>query len=307
MSSRGPGGEPLYRVNRRFRCPICGKASWCGFGPHYVVCMRVPSDRPTRNGGWIHVLDRAGQEAAETEIRRRKEDPSPPQPVDRNTTPVLVSLSESLLEHYDQKDYRTRQDYAAIWHDFMEYLGSRGLVEHPADITPRHVREYLEHRRQAGDSEERIARRLSVISELHDRLPVEARRFRGRLRDALLGIPRPAGPEEAVRQYVDARTRRLRDYSPSTRQQYGKTWRRFARWFLESGQAAGRDPVATLRRLAGNPKAAEAVIEAYIQHRLSQGLHARVAASERSAVRALMEGVLKQRQQEVAKGGVGTR
>ena len=298
MTGRGPDGKPMYRVNRRFRCPVCGKASWCSVSPRYVVCMRVPSDHPTRNGGWIHELDAAGRKAAEAEIRRRKEDPSPPQPVDRDTTLQLLERSKPLLAHYNRHGYATRLRYRTIWHDFMIFLGRRGLIEHPLDIVPAHVRAYLENRRWIGLSERELAERLSVISELHDRLPVEARRFRGRLRDAVLSPPRRPGREEAVQEYVNARARRLRDYSPPTRQQYAKTWRRFARWFLESGQMGGPDPVAALRRLARNPEAAETVIEAYFQDRLSQGLHARVAASERSAVRALMEAV--RRREEVS-------
>lgn len=304
MTGRGPDGELLQRVNRRFRCPICGKASWCGFGPRYVVCMRVPSDRPTRNGGWIHELDPAAREAAEAEICRRKEDPSPPQPVGRDTTERLLGLSESLLEHYNRNGYDTRRRHVAIWRDFMAFLGKDGLITDPMDIVPAHLRAYLESLRQSGRPEREIKERMVVISELHDLLPVAARRYRGRLRDALVPPPRLPGRQEHTLQYLEARTRRLRDFSPATRQHYGKTWRRFARWFLESGRMGGPDPVAALRRLARNPKAAEAVIEAYIQHRLSQGLHARVAASERSAVRALMEEVRKQ--QEVARSG-GTR
>lgn len=42
----------------RIACPICGKKDWCGISEdrQAVVCMRVPSSRPTRNGGWLHRL-----------------------------------------------------------------------------------------------------------------------------------------------------------------------------------------------------------------------------------------------------------
>src|SRR5690606_34374855 len=51
--------EPIRRVSREHPCPVCGKTKWCGFTPHFVICMRVPSDRQARNGGWIHPLDAA--------------------------------------------------------------------------------------------------------------------------------------------------------------------------------------------------------------------------------------------------------
>ena len=44
------------RVNREHPCCICGKIDWCGTSPDGTLacCMRVKSDRPARNGGWLH-------------------------------------------------------------------------------------------------------------------------------------------------------------------------------------------------------------------------------------------------------------
>jgi len=44
------------RVTRRRPCTVCGKGDWCGYSPDgtVAVCMRVKSDRPVRNGGWLH-------------------------------------------------------------------------------------------------------------------------------------------------------------------------------------------------------------------------------------------------------------
>jgi len=44
------------RVTRHRPCAICGKFDWCGVSADGEVacCMRVKSDRPTRNGGWLH-------------------------------------------------------------------------------------------------------------------------------------------------------------------------------------------------------------------------------------------------------------
>lgn len=46
------------RVTRHQPCPICTKPDWCGVSADGEVacCMRVQSDRPTRNGGWLHSI-----------------------------------------------------------------------------------------------------------------------------------------------------------------------------------------------------------------------------------------------------------
>lgn len=44
------------RVTIHKPCPICGKPDWCGRIMDVICCMRVQSERPTKNGGWIHVL-----------------------------------------------------------------------------------------------------------------------------------------------------------------------------------------------------------------------------------------------------------
>jgi len=44
------------RVTKKNKCPICHKADWCGISKDesIVVCMRVKSNKPSSNGGWIH-------------------------------------------------------------------------------------------------------------------------------------------------------------------------------------------------------------------------------------------------------------
>jgi hypothetical protein len=46
------------RVSPARRCPVCEHADWCGVAADgaLAVCMRVESARPTKNGGWLHVL-----------------------------------------------------------------------------------------------------------------------------------------------------------------------------------------------------------------------------------------------------------
>lgn len=49
------------RVTNRSKCPICSKPDFCEVSSdmNFVHCMRVESDRPSKNrlGGWLHRLD----------------------------------------------------------------------------------------------------------------------------------------------------------------------------------------------------------------------------------------------------------
>lgn len=47
------------RVSTKQHCPICDKPDWCTITADGQVacCMRVQSDRPAKNGGWIHRPD----------------------------------------------------------------------------------------------------------------------------------------------------------------------------------------------------------------------------------------------------------
>ncbi len=49
---------PLVRVSRKRPCPVCGRTDWCSVraDESACICMRRPSDRPTRNGGFLHVF-----------------------------------------------------------------------------------------------------------------------------------------------------------------------------------------------------------------------------------------------------------
>lgn len=48
-----------YRVNKKNRCKVCDHPDWCGYTDGAAICMRVESDTPTRNGGWLHRSDTA--------------------------------------------------------------------------------------------------------------------------------------------------------------------------------------------------------------------------------------------------------
>ncbi len=48
----------MKRVSKRKPCPICGRADWCGIADDesLAICMRVQSSRPSKNGGYVHIL-----------------------------------------------------------------------------------------------------------------------------------------------------------------------------------------------------------------------------------------------------------
>lgn len=47
------------RVNRKNPCQICGAIDWCGYNVERTaaICMREPSQRPTKQGGFWHPLE----------------------------------------------------------------------------------------------------------------------------------------------------------------------------------------------------------------------------------------------------------
>ncbi len=49
---------PMVRVSPKNLCPVCRKPTWCTISADgaRAVCMRIRSERPTRNHGWLHIL-----------------------------------------------------------------------------------------------------------------------------------------------------------------------------------------------------------------------------------------------------------
>ena len=50
------------RVTRARPCAICGKPDWCTYSGdgRVAACMRVESEKPLRNGGWLHHVGESG-------------------------------------------------------------------------------------------------------------------------------------------------------------------------------------------------------------------------------------------------------
>ena len=72
------------RVSKASPCPQCGKPDWCTVGDYGVVCMRVQSARPVKNGGWFHRVWRG---------RGRPLPPPPPRRQRRPSTPPRCTAS----------------------------------------------------------------------------------------------------------------------------------------------------------------------------------------------------------------------
>ncbi len=85
----------LPRVNKRNLCAICGYSDYCGFTSdgELAICMRVQSDKPTRNGGWIHILNpKTGRSGGKIIVK-------PTAPI-TTIAPVILRTSEEIDEVY---------------------------------------------------------------------------------------------------------------------------------------------------------------------------------------------------------------
>ena len=66
------------RVSKRAPCVCCGKSDWCCVSPDggAVCCMRIESDKPLHNGGFLHRLTEPlpRREAPAAVVERKRED-----------------------------------------------------------------------------------------------------------------------------------------------------------------------------------------------------------------------------------------
>lgn len=53
-----PDRPPLARASKARPCPVCGRGDWCSIfaDGSAAICMRMPSEHPTANGGHVHRL-----------------------------------------------------------------------------------------------------------------------------------------------------------------------------------------------------------------------------------------------------------
>lgn len=67
----------MIRVSRHHPCPVCGKPDWCSVSEDggVAVCMRTPSGKPSKNGGWVHRIGDGRPRAAPSAPPRRAKPP----------------------------------------------------------------------------------------------------------------------------------------------------------------------------------------------------------------------------------------
>ena len=106
------------RTTKSHPCPICRKADYCGVSADgtAAICMRVESDKVTRNGGWLH---RLGTELPPERHRRR--------PVDVSATNAAVAPSERRAPSVDFERLQ-RACVAALSSERLEQLAARLAV-----------------------------------------------------------------------------------------------------------------------------------------------------------------------------------
>lgn len=108
MSNR----DGFVRATRRRPCPVCRRGDWCGFTADgaKAVCMRVESDWPTKNGGYLHVLS-----------EERRYDPKP--------LPIVHSHPPAPPEHLDAIYSTLIRGHLKLAAEHVERLAARGLSE----------------------------------------------------------------------------------------------------------------------------------------------------------------------------------
>ncbi|BCV20412.1 DUF3854 domain-containing protein [Moorella sp. Hama-1] len=89
--------EPFRRVSRREPCPICGRTDWCGINSRLAVCMRVESDYPVSNGGWLHKL--APGMVKEEDIAPAETNPAAPVAIKDRAYRAFLNSLHLLPEH----------------------------------------------------------------------------------------------------------------------------------------------------------------------------------------------------------------
>lgn len=97
-----PHSGALQRVSRQRPCPICGKPDWCSVADNgdFVICARIGDGaaKPTRNGGFLHILVTPPQSLPRASTRWPRVLPLRPEP---SPMPGLGRLAVQLCAALD--------------------------------------------------------------------------------------------------------------------------------------------------------------------------------------------------------------
>jgi hypothetical protein len=106
------------RVTRKRPCPQCGKPTWCLLTAdgNRALCMRVESDKPTRNRGWLHILSES------TDFR--------PKPI---TRPIVHSHPPAEPVRLDFIYTQLIRAHLVLSEDHRAKLTARGLTDVQVD------------------------------------------------------------------------------------------------------------------------------------------------------------------------------
>lgn len=92
------------KVSRSNHCPVCDKPDWCTITTDgkTACCMRIPSDRPAKNGGYFHNVDGSPVQT----LKPRKNEKLPPAVIARILKGYSISnTAETIVYHPRSRFY----------------------------------------------------------------------------------------------------------------------------------------------------------------------------------------------------------
>lgn len=113
------------RVSKSNRCTVCGKPDWCTYTERYACCMRVESNRPLRNGGWLH--PKAARSDGTAVVRPRS---------DGGSAPDLLTMMRQWRLSMTQKIIRTCAIALGVTERSLSCLGVGWSIEAQAMAFP---------------------------------------------------------------------------------------------------------------------------------------------------------------------------
>jgi site-specific recombinase XerD len=83
----------------------------------------------------------------------------------------LLSQAEKLFRHSRQNSYKTRERYREAFERFLRYLADEYRLQKLANISGRHLSEYIDNMQERGLSASTVKTDLAAIRFWHDQIP----------------------------------------------------------------------------------------------------------------------------------------